>query len=185
MNGADTAWIMVATALVLFMTLPGLALFYGGLVRSRNVLSVLMQCFAIACVMSILWLVAGVTSGVPEAQDAIRFLAFVNLFIAAFNLLPGRDVRANVLFKRRLNALPDSDAWVDELMDGLELEPLLDTLTAARIGEAAGLWLDPGRYQAVTPPRRHARLGRHPRRRKTVPGPPDGSLCPCPPKSMR
>ena len=59
MNGADTAWIMVATALVLFMTLPGLALFYGGLVRSRNVLSVLMQCFAIACVMSILWLAVG------------------------------------------------------------------------------------------------------------------------------
>ncbi|MEJ6707407.1 MAG: ammonium transporter [Amylibacter sp.] len=59
MNGADTAWIMVATALVLFMTLPGLALFYGGLVRSRNVLSVLMQCFAIACLMSVLWLVVG------------------------------------------------------------------------------------------------------------------------------
>ena len=59
MNGADTAWIIVATALVLFMTLPGLALFYGGLVRSRNVLSVLMQCFAIACVMSILWLALG------------------------------------------------------------------------------------------------------------------------------
>ena len=56
MNGADTAWIMVATALVLFMTLPGLALFYGGLVRARNVLSVFMQCFAIACLMSILWL---------------------------------------------------------------------------------------------------------------------------------
>ena len=59
MNGADTAWMIVATALVLFMTLPGLALFYGGLVRSRNVLSVLMQCFAIACVMSVLWLVVG------------------------------------------------------------------------------------------------------------------------------
>ena len=59
MNGADTAWIIVATALVLFMTLPGLALFYGGLVRSRNVLSVLMQCIAIACLMSVLWLVAG------------------------------------------------------------------------------------------------------------------------------
>ena len=59
MNGADTAWIIVATALVLFMTLPGLALFYGGLVRARNVLSVLMQCIAIACLMSILWLVAG------------------------------------------------------------------------------------------------------------------------------
>ncbi len=59
MNGADTAWIIVATALVLFMTLPGLALFYGGLVRARNVLSVLMQCMAIACLMSVLWLVAG------------------------------------------------------------------------------------------------------------------------------
>ncbi len=59
MNGADTAWIMVATALVLFMTLPGLALFYGGLVRARNVLSVFMQCFAIACLMSILWLSFG------------------------------------------------------------------------------------------------------------------------------
>lgn len=59
MNAADTAWIIVATALVLFMTLPGLALFYGGLVRARNVLSVFMQCYAIACLMSVLWLVAG------------------------------------------------------------------------------------------------------------------------------
>ena len=59
MNGADTAWIIVATALVLFMTLPGLALFYGGLVRARNVLSVFVQVYAIACLMSILWLVAG------------------------------------------------------------------------------------------------------------------------------
>jgi len=59
MVGADTAWIIVATALVLFMTLPGLALFYGGLVRARNVLSVFMQCYAIACVASIAWLVFG------------------------------------------------------------------------------------------------------------------------------
>lgn len=59
MNAADTAWIIVATALVLFMTLPGLALFYGGLVRARNVLSVFMQCYAIACLMSILWLACG------------------------------------------------------------------------------------------------------------------------------
>ncbi len=59
MVAADTAWIIVATALVLLMTLPGLALFYGGLVRARNVLSVFMHCYAIACLMSILWLVAG------------------------------------------------------------------------------------------------------------------------------
>ena len=59
MVGADTAWIIVATALVLFMTLPGLALFYGGLVRARNVLSVFMHCYAIACAMSVAWLALG------------------------------------------------------------------------------------------------------------------------------
>ncbi len=59
MNAADTAWMIVATALVLFMSLPGLALFYGGLVRARNVLSVFAQCFAIACLMSLLWLAVG------------------------------------------------------------------------------------------------------------------------------
>ena len=55
----DTAWVLTATALVLMMTLPALALFYGGLVQSKNVLSVLSQCVVIACLMSILWLVAG------------------------------------------------------------------------------------------------------------------------------
>ena len=57
LNSGDTAWILTSTALVLFMTLPGLALFYSGLVRAKNVLSVLMQCFAIACLVSVLWLV--------------------------------------------------------------------------------------------------------------------------------
>lgn len=61
LNQANTAWILTSTALVLFMTLPGLSLFYAGLVRSKNVLSVLMQCFAITCLVSILWL-AGVYS---------------------------------------------------------------------------------------------------------------------------
>tara|TARA_R110002110_G_scaffold395138_2_gene609528 strand:+ start:18623 stop:19834 length:1212 start_codon:yes stop_codon:yes gene_type:complete len=59
MQGADTAWILTSTALVLFMTLPGLALFYAGLVRSQNVLSVLMNCFAIAATVSILWFAVG------------------------------------------------------------------------------------------------------------------------------
>ena len=59
LDSANTAWIMTSTALVLFMTLPGLALFYAGLVRTKNVLSVLMQCFAIACIASLVWFVAG------------------------------------------------------------------------------------------------------------------------------
>tara|TARA_B100002049_G_scaffold6997_1_gene4975 strand:+ start:471 stop:1682 length:1212 start_codon:yes stop_codon:yes gene_type:complete len=59
MDSGNTAWILTSTALVLFMTLPGLALFYGGLVRSKNVLSVLMQCISIACLASLLWLAIG------------------------------------------------------------------------------------------------------------------------------
>src|SRR5262245_66020907 len=55
-DAGNTAWLITATALVLFMTLPGLALFYGGLVRAENLVSVLMQCFAIACLVSVLWL---------------------------------------------------------------------------------------------------------------------------------
>ena len=58
-DSGDTAWILTSTALVLFMTIPGLSLFYAGLVRSKNALSVLMQCFSITCMVSILWLVYG------------------------------------------------------------------------------------------------------------------------------
>lgn len=58
-NSGDSAWMLTSTALVLFMTLPGLALFYGGLVRSKNVLSILMQCFALTCLISVLWVIAG------------------------------------------------------------------------------------------------------------------------------
>ncbi len=71
LNEANTAWILTSTALVLFMTLPGLALFYGGLVRSKNVLSVLMQCFAIAGVSSILWLIVGYSLAFGEGNDWI------------------------------------------------------------------------------------------------------------------
>ena len=58
-DSGDTAWLLTATALVLFMTLPGLAFFYGGLVRSKNALSILMQCFAITCLVSVLWFACG------------------------------------------------------------------------------------------------------------------------------
>ena len=59
LSGADTAWVLTSTALVLFMTIPGLALFYGGLVRSRNVLSLLMQCLSLTAVLSLIWVVCG------------------------------------------------------------------------------------------------------------------------------
>ena len=73
-NGADTAWMIVATALVLFMTLPGLALFYGGLVRSKNVLSVLVQCFALAGVMTLLWVAYGYSLAFSNGGTLQKFI---------------------------------------------------------------------------------------------------------------
>ena len=73
-SGADTAWIMTATALVLFMTLPGLALFYGGLVRSRNFLSVLMHCLVICCASSVVWLAVGYTLAFSDGGAANQFI---------------------------------------------------------------------------------------------------------------
>ena len=69
LNEANTAWVLTSTALVLFMTIPGLSLFYAGLVRTKNVLSVLMQCFAITCVASILWFVAGYSLAFSSFAD--------------------------------------------------------------------------------------------------------------------
>ncbi len=74
LNGADTAWILTSTALVLFMTIPGLSLFYAGLVRSKNVLSVLMQCFTITCVASILWLLIGYSLAFGDGGGANAFI---------------------------------------------------------------------------------------------------------------
>src|SRR3569833_790273 len=59
LNSGDTAWMLTSTALVLFMTIPGLALFYAGMVRAKNVLSVLMQCFAITSLITVLWMMFG------------------------------------------------------------------------------------------------------------------------------
>ena len=78
-DSGDTAWILTSTALVLFMTLPGLSFFYGGLVRSKNVLSVLMQCFAIACGASLIWLIAGYSLAFAEGNSFIGDLSKVFL----------------------------------------------------------------------------------------------------------
>ena len=71
----STAWLLTATALVLMMTLPGLALFYGGLVRSRNVLSVLMQCFALCCIVSVIWVAFGYSVAFADGNGFIGGLS--------------------------------------------------------------------------------------------------------------
>ena len=80
----DTAWLLTSTALVLFMTIPGLSLFYAGLVRSKNVLSVLMQCFTITCLASILWLVFGYSLAFSEGGTINNWLGgFSNTFLSS------------------------------------------------------------------------------------------------------
>ena len=74
LDTGNTAWILTSTALVLFMTLPGLALFYAGLVQSKNVLSVMMHCFAIACLMSVLWLAGGYSLAFGDGGGANAFV---------------------------------------------------------------------------------------------------------------
>ena len=88
LNSGDTAWILTSTALVLFMTLPGLSLFYAGLVRSKNAISVLMQCFAIACIVSVAWVVYGYSLAFTEGN------AFIGGTSAFFLSGIGRDTLA-------------------------------------------------------------------------------------------
>lgn len=83
LSAGDTAWMLTATALVLFMTIPGLSLFYAGMVRSKNVLSVFMQCFAIAALMSILWVIYGYSMAFENGGSANWFIGGLDkLFLA-------------------------------------------------------------------------------------------------------
>lgn len=92
-NSGDTAWMITATALVLFMTLPGLALFYGGLVRSKNILSVLMQCFAAAGIMTVLWVAYGYSMAFSTSGMEAGVTNF-NSFIGGLDRLFLKDLSA-------------------------------------------------------------------------------------------
>lgn len=94
LNSGDTAWMLTSTALVLFMTIPGLSLFYAGMVRAKNVLSVMMQCFAITALMTVLWTVYGYTLAFDTTgmtKEAINLSTFVGGFGKAFFNGVGRD----------------------------------------------------------------------------------------------
>ncbi len=81
MNTGDTAWVLMSTVLVFAMTIPGLAFFYGGLVRRKNVLSILMQCFIIMCVISLQWVLFGysLSFGPDTGQGIIGSLEWAGL----------------------------------------------------------------------------------------------------------
>ncbi len=97
LGDGNTAWVLTSTALVLFMTLPGLALFYAGLVQSKNVLSVMMHCFAIACLVSVLWLVVGFSIAFGDGNPLIGGLGKVLLTSVNKESLVG-DIPETVFF---------------------------------------------------------------------------------------
>ena len=98
LDSGDTAWMIVATVLVLFMTIPGLSLFYGGLVRAKNILSILGQCFAITCLMTILWLVYGYSLAYGEGNAFIGDFSKVFLKGVGVDTLGGGDTIPESVF---------------------------------------------------------------------------------------
>ncbi len=96
LSGADTAWILTATALVLFMTIPGLSLFYGGLVATKNVLSVLMQCLALTAAMTVLWLAFGYSLAF-DATGMVEGQVNLHSFIGGFDKVFMAGITADTL----------------------------------------------------------------------------------------
>lgn len=129
LSGGDTAWILTATALVLFMTLPGLALFYGGLVRARNLLSVLMQCFAVASLMSVMWLIVVYSLAFGDGGTA-------NSWIGGFN----KAFLAGVGTGTLSGTIPESVFFMFQMTFAIITPALIVGAYVERIKFSAVLW---------------------------------------------
>jgi len=136
LDTGNTAWILTSTGLVLFMTLPGLALFYGGLVRTKNVLSVLMQCFSIASLVTVLWVAVGYSLAFTPAADPA-----VNGFIGGL----GKAFFANVPRDALTGSIPETVFAMFQLTFAIITPALIIGAFAERVGFGAmllfmGLW---------------------------------------------
>ena len=104
LDSGDTAWMLASTALVLLMTVPGLALFYGGMVRKKNILAMLMQCFAITCIVTIVWTVAGYSLAfTPGTRNAAGYVGDLSRFMLhgiADHITKGNDTQAFVVNRK-------------------------------------------------------------------------------------
>ena len=135
LNSGDTAWMLTATALVLFMTIPGLALFYGGMVRAKNVLSILMQCFAIAALMSILWVLYGYSLAF-SAQGMEQGVININTFIGGLDkVLLGGVTRESLT-----EAIPETVFATFQMTFAIITPALIVGAFAERMKFSALLW---------------------------------------------
>ncbi len=144
LNTGDSAWLLTATALVLFMTLPGLALFYAGLVRSKNVLSLLMQCFAITGVCSLLWFACGYSIAFGDGGAANSWWGG---FGKAFLLGVGRDAMTG--------SIPEALFFMFQLTFAVITPALVIGAFAERMRFATVLWFSAGWLLLVYAPVAH------------------------------
>lgn len=134
-NTGDTAWVLVASALVLFMMIPGLALFYGGLVRTKNVLSVVLQCFAITAVISVLWLVYGYSLAF-DTTGMVSGKIGIHSFIGGFSKVFLRGVTSDSMW----GTIPETVFFVFQLTFAVITPGLIIGAFAERMKFSAVLW---------------------------------------------
>ncbi len=135
LNSGDTAWILVATALVLFMTIPGLALFYGGLVRVKNVLSVLMQCLALTGMITVLWTVAGYSLAF-DSTGMSAGVTNLHSFVGGLGKFFVRGIDAGVLS----GTIPEILFFVFQMTFAIITPALIVGAFAERMKFSAMLW---------------------------------------------
>jgi ammonium transporter, Amt family len=111
-NSGDTAWMLTSTALVLFMTIPGLALFYGGMVRKKNVLATLMQIFAVTCIVTIIWTVVGYSLAFTPGGSFIG--GFSRVFLSGMNYIKG-DKATTLTVSHLASTIPESVYFVYQM----------------------------------------------------------------------
>jgi ammonium transporter, Amt family len=135
-NSGDTAWMLTSTALVLFMTIPGLALFYGGMVRKKNVLATLMQSFAITCVVTVLWTVIGYSLAFTPGNGFIGGLSRV--FLAGMNYVKG-DKATTLTVSHLATTIPESVYFVYQMTFAIITPALITGAFADRMKFSAML----------------------------------------------
>jgi Amt family ammonium transporter len=142
LDSGDTAWMLTSTALVLFMTIPGLALFYGGLVRAKNVLSVLMQCFAITCLVTVLWAVYGYSLAFDTTGMTTEGINF-NSFVGGLTKVFLRGVGVDALWQpdaSLTNAIPETVFMMFQMTFAIITPALIVGAFAERMKFSALLW---------------------------------------------
>lgn len=136
-ESGDTAWMLTSTALVLFMTIPGLALFYGGLVRAKNVLSVLMQCLAITCLITVIWVIFGFSSAFSTAGMEEGKVSLYS-FIGSFDKLFGRGITPDSVYGTQ--TIPESVFLCYQLTFAIITPALIIGAFAERMKFSAMMW---------------------------------------------